>query len=116
MKRTITGYVIFVITAIVLLASIAKADHWRATGSLLPGEYMLTYLIAPGDVDISGVAFVGGVLIFDSAEFNADKMANYLNADPATIEWQMPTLFKWEDDWWRHIPLPLKWLKGDEVM
>jgi len=118
MKRQVTGYVIFVITAIVLLfgVSSAKADHWRATGSLLQGEYMLTYLIAPGDVDTSGVAFVGAALIFDSAEFNTDRMAIFLNSDPPTIEWQIPTLFKWEGEWWRQIPLPLKWTKGDEVM
>ena len=118
MKRQVIGYVIFVITAIVLVfgVSSAKADHWRATGSLLQGEYMLTYLIKPGDVDASGVAFLGGVLIFDSAEFNTDRMATFLNSDPQTIEWQIPTLFKWEGEWWRQIPLPLKWTKGDEVM
>ena len=116
MKRQGIGYVIFAITAMVLVFGVSsvRADHWRPTGSLLPGEYMLTYLIMPLSED--DVSFVGGVIVFDSTKFNTDAAAKYLNADPPTIEWQSPTLFKWEGDFWRQIPLPLKWLKGDAVM
>ena len=137
MKRQVIGYVIFVITAIVLLASSAKADHWKAISSLLPGTYMLTYMCPESTATVhemydyfgergvepaTNIIYTGYMAVFGFNEkYNSKNLAEFMNAEPNTPPEFKPELFKLEpnpdgDSWWRQIPLPLKWLKGDAVM
>jgi uncharacterized protein YccT (UPF0319 family) len=107
----------------------ARADHWRQTSSLLPGTYMLIYIDYTMTAQMAAMqAFaemqgIEGTLSFVSVsealtitineEYTTEKMITFLNAEPQTTEDQKPMMFKSEGEWWRQIPMPCKWTKGD---
>ena len=122
---------------LVFLSSVAYADHWKATSSLLPGTYMLTYMCVESTATVhqmydyfgeqgiepsTNIIYTGySVVLGLNEKVNSDSLAAFMNAAPNTPPDLNPEFFKLEtapdgQSWWIHIPLPLKWFKGDEVM
>ena len=135
MKRE--RYIIIIIALMCILftwsvVKCAQADHWTVKSSLLPGTYMLTYMSVEttdrihqmydyyGELDLepaTNIIYTGYMVVFGFNEkYNSEALAEFLNAAPSTPPDLRPELFKLEDAWWRQIPLPIKWLKGDVVM
>ena len=122
---------------LIFLSSVAHADHWRVKSSLVPGKYMLTYMSvdqtsaiyqlyeAHSDQKVepaTSIVYVGFIVVFEiDDKYNASMIADFLDTDKQTTPDHRPELFKLEvppdgESWWRQIPLPLTWTKGDKVM
>ena len=79
---------------------------------------MQAYTEAQGSVGALSFVSVNDALIIniDSEIYTTARMIDFLNADPQTTPDREPMIFKSEGDWWRQIPMPCKWLKGDSAI
>ena len=110
----------------------ARADHWRATASLLPGTYKLTYnvpaqtaaILAMNETHASLLGFIAvgeALTIIIDKEYTSDMFVEFLNVEPKTYDYMLPTLFVKKVDfaeqtYWVQIKLPCKWTLGDVAM
>ena len=114
------------LTFMLLLATLAHADHWEQNASLLPGTYMLVYINVEGSAQMDWYAEMARIQGVDSniqieyvlqglvmtigREFSTEKLVKYLNADPTTTKDQEPLLLRKDGKGWKQIPLPCKWI------
>jgi hypothetical protein len=78
---------------------------------------MQAYTESQGRTGALNFVSVGeAITITIDERYTTERMVDFLNAEPQTTDTQSPMIFKSEGEWWRQIPLPCKWLKGDSAI
>jgi hypothetical protein len=116
---------------LVLISSVASADYWKASQSLLPGKYMIIEVdrletarieymrtLSPGIVEESQMDVLkglSGIIIQVTKDYNVNGLIKYLMTEPMTDSDYNPMFFYWDEarEKWTNMPFPCRYVVGD---